>query len=375
MECWTVNVSLSEPLHLGDIEVSSREFAFLRIESGGGDSGVAYAMTRGAPVVDVLADLVWPNVVGKDALNISSIRDCLDRALVTHGRAGTVQRAVSLVDIALWDLKGKLTELPVWKLLGGGAERTAPLMVVADYCRSGEAPDRYADRVAAYLADGYEAVKLYPAANAIKTREQIVAVRRAFDRQADRPDPKLVLDVAWMWRSLRTAVDDISRWEDLDLAWVEDPLPADMVRVIGELSKRVETPIAAGDELSVPALAFQLLDEGAVDILRVDATTLGGISTSADLLRTAASRMIPVSTHIYPEIHRHLSLAFPDVVLMLERFPPQAATWGADQFLATTTGVLPDRQLSGLAAPDAPGLDLEIDWKLVRAKSKHFRSS
>src|SRR5690606_2610946 len=120
-------VALPEVVRLGDIEVRTREFVFMRVMTADGVQGAAYAMTRGAPVAQVAADLIWPNVAGMDAINLVRVRAKLDRALVTHGAAGITQRAISLLDLALWDAKGKACGLPVWQLLGGGPPVTPPV--------------------------------------------------------------------------------------------------------------------------------------------------------------------------------------------------------------------------------------------------------
>jgi L-alanine-DL-glutamate epimerase-like enolase superfamily enzyme len=358
IETWLCSVILDKPVTLGQLVISHRDFVVVRMRTSGGAEGVAYSLTRGAPLDVVLADVVAPRLLGREALDTAARHEEMRRGVVTLGAVGLVGRAISLADICLWDLKGRASGMPVWRLLGGYRDQ-APVGLVAPYAGPDEADETYADRVAELALRGYASIKLYPAADPAAMAHRLAAIR---ERAGD--ETGLVIDMAWSFRTAAEAIRSVRMWEPFDLAWVEDPFPSEEWRAMRALADAVSTPIAAGDEVSVPGTMERLITERAVDLVRLDATSIGGFTGFAALRQAAADAGYVVSTHAYGEIHRHCSYAWPNVT-PIELFPPGSPTWGASHLLAAELDLpLGD---DTLPAPTEPGLDLALDWDAVQA--------
>jgi L-alanine-DL-glutamate epimerase-like enolase superfamily enzyme len=360
LETWYCRIPLETPIVLGDMVISHRDFVVVRLRTRSGAEGVAYSLTRGAPLDLVLSELIGPRLLGRDALDTAGRHEELTRGVVMLGAVGLVGRAISLVDIALWDLKGRLAGLPVWRLLGG-YRQSAPVLLVAPYAGADESDDAYAERLAPFASRGYATIKLYPMTDPEAMRQRLTVIRQHLGTGIG-----LVVDMAWSFRSAADAIAAVRMWEGFDLTWVEDPFPPDEWRSIRALSDAVATPIAVGDEVSVRATTERLIDERAVDVLRLDATSIGGF-TGFDSLRDQAVRAgYVVSPHAYAEIHQHCVFGWPGVE-PVEIFLPGSPTWGASRFLSHELDLSDGSR--ELAAPTEPGLRLQIDWKAVEALS------
>lgn len=350
-------VPLETPVDLGIITVAHRDFVLIRVRTADGVEGVAYALTRGAPTDLVISDLLAPVLMGKDALAIDDRLDDMRRAMVTLGSVGIVGRAISLLEVCLWDIKAKTAGEPVWKALGGSGE-PAEVLLVAPYSSPTETHDAYAERLAPLAAQRYALIKLYPLSDAEAMAERLAALRRILGDEV-----RLAIDMAWLWRTSEESIAAVRRWQEYDLTWVEDPHMADDWQTIKALTDAVSTPIAVGDEVSVRAVSEALVREHAVDVLRLDATTIGGLTVFSEVHELARSNGLRTAPHAYGEIHRHVVHAWPDVG-PVEVFPPRSPTWGVSTFLEEL--VLPDGE-ARIEAPTEPGLGLHIDWDAAGA--------
>ena len=200
LETWYCRVTLETPIVLGDMVIAHRDFVIVRLRSAGGAEGVAYSLTRGAPLDLVLSELIGPRLMGRDALDTARRHEELTRGAVMLGAVGLVGRAISLVDIALWDLKGRLAGLPVWRLLGG-YRQSAPVLLVAPYAGADETDDAYAERLAPLASRGYATIKLYPMADPEAMRRRLAVIRQRLGHGIG-----LVVDMAWSFRSAADAI-------------------------------------------------------------------------------------------------------------------------------------------------------------------------
>ena len=365
VEAWHCRIALQTPIVLGDLVIKHRDFVIVRVGASDGLQGAAYALSRGAPVDLVVTELLAPVLLGRNALDIPRRVEELARAVVALGPVGVVQRAISLIDICLWDIKGQVAGLPVWRLLGGYREN-ADVMLVAPYAEAQESDAAYAERLAEPAARGYAALKLYPLADPAAMARRLAALRRTLGDRVG-----LVVDMAWSWRTAQQAIDAVRTWEDFALSWVEDPFPASEWPSIRALADAVRTPIGAGDEVSVRATMDTLIAERAVDLVRLDATTIGGFSQFAAVRESAGRAGYAVSPHAYPEIHRHCVFAWPNVG-PVEIFPPGSPTWGTSSFLEEEIDLSPSSAL--ISAPSDAGLGLRIDWGAVASLSTRSTS-
>lgn len=360
IEAWACRVPLDSPIAFRWTTIDHRDYTVLRVHTEGGLYGCGIGLSRSLPVDTVIADVLAPQLDGLDALDVGSVAEHLRRTTSMGDPYGIAALGRSMIDLCLWDIRGKALGAPVWRLLGGNPA-PAPVLLVEGYELPDESDERFAARLAARVDEGYRSVKLEAAGY---EDVRVLAHRLELTRELVGSDVELVVDVNGAWGSVREAKEAIDTFAHTHPAWVEDAFPKHLIERTGELRSVVDVPVGAGDEISNPGTLLGLLEHDAVDYLRVDLTTLGGFLPTTALVSAAAQRGVPVSTHAYPGYHQHLSFATTGVA-HIEAFPddrpfePSHRLAQESLFARITNGYL--------SPPTAPGLDLELDDSLVSA--------
>ena len=293
-------LALPQPLHLGAMTVTRREYAGVRLETADGLAGSAYCLSREAPMTEIVDRLVAPHVIGGDSDAPEALWDRMLRGSAIVGRVGLVRRAIGLVDIALWDVAAQRAGRPVWDLLGADRE-PRDTMLVAAY----PTPDRpiaeVVDEVVGQAAEGWPLVKISRAADP----EYQGTLIRTLNREL--PDScGLVVDIGFGWRDADAALEEIRIWGDIELAWLEDPLLPEDIEGCARIRRETGLTLSVGDEVTDPAVLRGLVEGEAVDVLRIDVVAVGGLTAARELRDWCAERGVPVSCHVYPEVSAHL---------------------------------------------------------------------
>jgi L-alanine-DL-glutamate epimerase-like enolase superfamily enzyme len=332
-----------------------------------GTEAQAYALTRGAPVDLIIADLLASVLLNEHAESVSALTERCSRALVALGSQGLVQRAVSLIDIAMWDRRARKENVPLFELLGAGSGASIETMLVEGYPRRNEDPRALADRLREKAAEGFRFLKLAY----VPDRDRMVSCLR-HTRDGVPLGTELVVDVAWSWHRVDQGLAEARSWEEFGLAWIEDPFPSDEVEAIAELARAVETPIAIGDEMTTLAAAYRLIESNALGLLRADVTAIGGFTGFSKLHEAAQRRNLRISPHVHPELHQHCAFAWPAV-------GPVELMGGSKGEFDCTSAFVDDKALEWrepgrLAPPKRPGLGIAFDWEAVeRHTVRHLR--
>jgi L-alanine-DL-glutamate epimerase-like enolase superfamily enzyme len=354
IEAWTVRFPLRRPVVLESMVFSDRDYAIVRLTDRDGVQGHSYCLARNAPLTAAVA-AVAPVIKGSDpAFSERSWARMYD-STITHGQRGITLRAISLIDIALWDLRAKRAGQPLYQLLGA-LRSEVPVSVGGGYFRDSRSREEIADELAAYANAGFEHVKVPAGGLTPKAEEEWVAqVREAVGAEVE-----LAIDAHWSWRTVEQAAAVLRRLDGLNLAWVEDPLPPEALASVAALRRRIATPVAVGDEQSGRWAYQNMIELNAVDIWRVDATCVGGISEFQKVAALAATWGIEISTHIYPELHIHCALA-DEAVQRIEYTDPEADIDLSFRFISPV--ISPSRGRA--QAPTGPGLGIDLDWEQI----------
>lgn len=297
----TVQLPLPAPLHLGAMTVTRREYTAVRVTDADGVTGVAYCLSREAPMGEIVERLVAGHAIGADADDPASAWDRMLRGSAIVGRVGLVRRAIGLVDIALWDIAARRAGVPLWRLLGtGDAPRDA--MLVAAYPSASRSPREVADEVLAQ-ATGWAQVKISRMPDPAYMRELLALLREELPSLTG-----LVVDVGFGWRDADEALAEIAQWGDLQLAWLEDPLLPEDAAGCARIRRESGLRVSAGDEVTDPEVLKALVEHDAVDVLRLDVVAIGGVTPARELIAWASERGVPVSGHVYPEVTAHLGI-------------------------------------------------------------------
>jgi L-alanine-DL-glutamate epimerase-like enolase superfamily enzyme len=342
-------VPLARPIHIGATVYREREYVALRVTSSDGVTGDALGYTRGLPLAELLERLV-PSLAGMDAGRPVQALGALRAANANAGLA--LQRALSLIDIALRDALARRAGLPLWRLLGGARARV-PLLAVGGYFLDQRPFADVVDELRALVDQGFRTVKVHA------TDAEVVGRLRA----ALPADVGLAIDAHMGWRTLPEALAACRLLDALGLAFIEDPFPPERWRWTAELAAALTTPIAAGEDASGPEALRDLTE--AVAILRVDATTCGGFGAAADAAVVAASRGRAVMTHAFPDLHGHLAGGLA-AVEQVEMIPYSSGANPVDVLMARRQPV----EGGELVLSEEPGHGMPLDWDAVAAHAR-----
>jgi galactonate dehydratase len=246
---------------------------------------------------------------GKDPFQIEDIWTSLHRRVTWTGGAVTIS-AISAIDLALWDIKGKALGVPVYELMGGKVRDRVPLY--ANGWFTGDRPSAHGDmagaegerewfarRAKAVAEQGYRCLKLYPFTGAqVITPERIsrgVGLVRAV-REAVGPDIEIAVDVRGrlnIWSARRIA----QQLEELNIAWLEEPILFDNADAMAEFARSVRVPVATGEQLYTRWEFRALLECNAVGIIQPDICHAGGISELRKIAAMAETYYVTVAPH------------------------------------------------------------------------------
>jgi L-alanine-DL-glutamate epimerase-like enolase superfamily enzyme len=271
--------------------------------SGGGQRGMGYTYSTAA-AARVIHEVLRPALRGIDAFAIPLAFAAMRRAVRNLGQPGIAYAALSAVDAALWDLKGKLLDLPVVKLLGP-ARDAVPVYGSGGFT-SYDVP-RLCEQLGGYAERGFRFVKMKIGRD---PKCDLVRVRAA--RNAIGPGTELFVDANGAY-DRKLALAQSVAFSELDVRWFEEPVSSEDLEGLRLLRDRAPAGmhIAAG-EYGCTAADFQrLLDAGAVDVLQADATRCGGITGFSRVAALVDARSMDVSAHCAPALHVHVGCSVP----------------------------------------------------------------
>jgi L-alanine-DL-glutamate epimerase-like enolase superfamily enzyme len=277
------------------------------------------------------------------------------RESLLHGRTGSVMRAISALDIAIWDLNARAAKLPLYRYLGHWAAGKVASYASGGYYLDGKTPQHLGEEVASYVRRGFKAVKIKVGRlTPTLEEERICAVRDAIGS-----DILLMLDANNAWSDLPTALLYCKRYEHYDPYWIEEPFSPDDIENHAKLAAWGGIPVATG-EIEAGRWRFkELLDKRAAMILQADAAVCGGITEWRRIAYTASSYGVTISPHWFHDLHAHLVAAVPNA-RYVEYFPD-------DQVLNFRK--LINRQLEvkdgDMLLSELPGLGFEFDEHAV----------
>jgi len=330
-----------------------RPIVILRLRTDSGIEGIGVTlyggrMTRSlhAAVEDLSAA-----IVGEDPMRIEHIVAKLRAGTGDScGPGGIFTLALSAIDTALWDIKGKALDQPLWKLLGGHRDRVATY--ASGSLRRG-LTDAQARQAAQILVQkGFKAMKTQMALPGSPTPAE-EARRVRVVREAIGPDVTLMCDINQRWRP-EQAIDIGSRVEDVGLFWLEDVTAHDDYAGLARVTDALKTPIAGGEYVWGIVPFRHMIEARSVDIVMVDLARVGGPTQWMKVAGMAEAFNLPVVSHVMPEILLHMVAACPNG-LTVEYMPWMLA-------LYEETPALEDGML---VLPTKPGLGLKFDEKAI----------
>jgi L-alanine-DL-glutamate epimerase-like enolase superfamily enzyme len=344
-----VQVPADEPLAEGPtVPGATRSIVTLRMQTDDGIEGIGLTFFGSALAATLKSavDQLGALAVGEDPLRTEAIVAKLRSAAGTAGPGGIFTLALSAIDLALWDIRGKAQNLPLWQLIGGYRDRV-PTYASGALMRT--FPLEHVVKAGPVLVKkGFRQMKMQLALPGDTTPEKEVARARAI-RQAIGPDIDLMCDINQRW-SVHQAIDIGRRIEDVHLYWLEDVTTHDDYDGLARVTAALKTPVAGGEYVYGIAPFRQMLEARSVDIVMIDVLRAGGITQWLKIAGMAEAFNLPVVSHLVPEIQVHLIAAVPNG-LTVEYMPWTFGLWKE----------VPVPEKGELVVPKKPGLGLEFD--------------
>ncbi|MBY6139318.1 mandelate racemase/muconate lactonizing enzyme family protein [Leisingera daeponensis] len=338
-----------------------RDLVLVRVVASDGTVGYGEAHMGLNPtaIAEVINHSIAPQLVGRDSHDVEGCWQAVYRhQIVTHGLGAGSVIAMSGVDIALWDLRGKLLGLPVYKLMGGSKKR---LRAYAGGMGLGWQPDTDLEREIGKLVDqGYTAVKLRIGQGIGPDSSKVRHIRKVFGDTLD-----IAVDAAT--RYTQSDIAAVTRFcEDGQVLWLEEPFAPDDLHAYAELRQATQVPIAAGENHFTKHAFRDLLERRAITILQPDSAKAGGLTETKKIADMGAAWHLQVAPHTSQSVigtaaNVHLLCAISNG-LIYEADISARNPWRDD--LATN----PLKVEKGFIEPnDLPGLGLEIDEAMLEA--------
>ena len=358
VEARTVCIALDHPTSFSTRQVSARDYTLVRVRSADGLQGIGfcYGGSRGGVLVThAVRELFKEALVGQSTLRVEGLWQEMYQDSLLHGRAGSTMRALSIIDIALWDRNARAAALPLSQYLVGYAKDTVPAYASGGYYLDGKTPEKLGEELAGYVALGFKAVKMKVGRVGLKEEEARIKAARA----AIGDDVLLMLDANNAWSDLPTALEYMKRYEPYNPYWIEEPFSPDDIENHAQLARRTPVPIATGEIEAGRWRHQELLEKRAAMILQSDAAVCGGISEWRRIAAMAAGFGVTMCPHWFHDLHVHLVAATPNAGFV-EYFSD-------DQVLNFRR--LVDSQLTfengNLVVPTSPGLGFGFDEMAV----------
>jgi L-rhamnonate dehydratase len=344
---------------------SSQDALLIRISTDAGITGwgevdscpwVVKAIVE-APMSHTLVTGLRQVLIGENPLEIERLWHKMYEATLYCGRDGAVIHAMAGIDLALWDIKGKALDLPVWAVIGGKFRDR--LRVYASNMFQ-FTPEATVERLRKAQGEGYTAAKFgwepFGRSDLGFDLEMLGAMRKAAG-----PDFDIMLDVGLVWDAT-TTIQRAKAFEPYDLFWIEEPLHPDDLEGYGRVARHITQRLAAGEEECTVRGFKRLIDGGGIQLAQIDMTRCG-ITQSLKIASYAQSKGIPVANHnfttdINTAASLHFLAAVPNALVLEYCVEPSEIS----RALARNPFKLEDGHFR---VPDAPGLGVEPDVNVI----------
>jgi L-alanine-DL-glutamate epimerase-like enolase superfamily enzyme len=377
-----VECSLAHRVFDANYTMATKPALLVEVETDDGLIGIGEAAHFGGPLASTAAVIdgeLRGHLVGEDPREIERLWELMHRRAYKHARGGIVIAAMSGVDIALWDLRGKMAGMPLWRLLGG-YRRRVPAYATGGFYAEGKGIRELCDEMVGYRRHGFRAVKMKVGRQSdiegsplrVMADRGVAEVSLAEDaarvhavRQAIGPDVRLMIDANGAW-DVPTAIRMGRALEALDLYWYEEPVWPDDLAGSAEVARQVGIPIAGYETCSYGTVSFaEYIRARAVHFVQPDVAWAGGLTESLKIAHLAQAAHLPLAPHIHGSavavaaaVHLLGGVRNGSMAEMVFPAHPLMADLVREPLAVDSTGHV---ELS-----DRPGLGLELDPEVVR---------
>jgi D-galactarolactone cycloisomerase len=330
--------------------ITSRELVLVRIHTDSGVTGYGESYGIGPLIHSIIDQWYRPLLVGRDPLHTEVLWNDMYRHTGYHGPKGLMIEAMSAIDIALWDIKGRVFNQPLFVLLGGTAREDVPCYAASVYLGS---PREAVAQAEAFVEQGFDILKIKVGQGPEADLANVQAVRRAVGENV-----RLLADANCAYDA-KTAIRLGRELDEMGVEWFEEPVAVD--DIVGYSIVRQNVPqYVVGSEGEYTRFGFRdLIEHRAVDVVQPDLTRVGGITEGAHIATMAHAAHLLFSPHCWGSVIGlaaaiHLSAAVPNFLLLEYDANP-------NPIMEALVGDQLTPHRGRVRLPHGPGLGLDID--------------
>lgn len=351
-----IRVTLCDTRVKGSFADSTRQvetigFVVVEVDTDAGVTGIGitYHEVGGEAIREFIRYAIKPKFVGRSPFETEALYEETFHYMRGVGRKGLAFCAYSAVDIALWDIKGKLLNMPLYRLLGG---RNPVVPIYASGGWTSYSIEELVEEAKMMVARGYTKIKLKVGVeggqNPMEDVRRVAAVREAIG-----PDVGFMLDANNVWRAA-TAIQFANNIREYNIEFFEEPVFADDIPGLAEFKRGTDIPLATGEHEYTRYGIRDLLLNNAADVIQCDSTRIGGYTETLRAIAMAQAWNKAYAPHGMEHIHMHLVAAAPNGIILERLF----------MFEDLVEHVYLDapQPVNGcLTIPEKPGLGLELN--------------
>lgn len=365
IEPFVVSQELKEPFYFSQWEYKTRTICLVKITTEDGTYGWGEGYGP-AHLVKAGIDFFEPFINGMNALEHENVWQTMYRRSLDYARRGVMMAALSAIDIALWDIKGKHFNLPVSSLLGGRKrEKIKPYATGLYFTQSDDLKQKLEDEAVDYKEQGFKGLKMKVGLGIARDVEYVKAIRDAIGE-----DMELMIDSNHAY-SLKEAAQLARKLENLNISWFEEPISPEGYSCYKQLRDRTSIPIAGGECEYLRYGFLQLFQNQSIDIAQPDIAAAGGITEVkkiAAMANTFGVEVVPHSWGTGIALHAAMHLiANLDVIpgRMFESTPWMELDRSENELRDVMTEPLIQPENGYLSVPNRPGLGVDVGMDVL----------
>ncbi|MBU2950987.1 mandelate racemase/muconate lactonizing enzyme family protein [Tamlana sp. 2_MG-2023] len=370
IETFILKDKLSKSFFFSQWEYSERCICVVKVTASDGTYGWGEGYGP-ATVLEAGIKLLAPFVIGENALQNEVVWNKMYRKTLDFARRGILVASMSAIDIAIWDLKGKILGLPVSTLLGGAHRNRVQPYATGLYFTDHSNPSKdFEEEAKLYISQGFKAMKMKVGLGIKADVENVAKMRNVIG-----PDIKLMVDSNHAY-TLREATELARKIEQYDIGWFEEPLSPEFYEQYSELRQKTSIPISGG-ECEYLRFGFQqLIQNKSVDIIQPDICASGGLTEAKRISAIASANGVDIVPHTWgTSIGIHVALHF---ISNIESVPGRM--YQPDflmEYDQTENGLrekltFPSIEMKDgfIAVPDRPGLGIDVNEDVLKEFSE-----
>lgn len=292
----TIRGELPSPVVFGDWIMNYREYAVVKVTFDSGVEGWSFTLTRDGAVAEQIRKTLKNIYLNTQTIDVEKTYLIAQRRSLASHSAGVGLRALSLIDLAIWDGLAKEQDKSISDYLNGPRYKM-PATSIIGYPPAKMGGKEIYDQVTELYAKGWRRFKAPVGINDEATAERLLAARRAA------PDAWIGCDAAWIFDDVDSAVKLLDKLKDVKLGWFEDIFPPGNSQIVAELRQRTNIPIAMGDEQGGIYYPESLISKDAVDVVRIDLTCMGGITGGKKIIEYCLKNEVVFAPHMFAHVH------------------------------------------------------------------------